>query len=319
MRVLVTGCAGFIGSHCCEALLRRGDEVVGIDCFDPFYGRALKARNLEAIRSVAGERFTFIEGDLLDGVSLDRAFALAPVDRVLHLAAKVGVRPSIAQPAAYMRHNIEATTHVLAAMSAHDCERLVFASSSSVYGDDSVAPYREDARADAPMSPYAVSKRACELICRTWHALHGTHIYGLRLFTVYGPRQRPEMAFHRFATHMARGEAVPMFGDGASSRDYTFVGDVVAGVLAALDRVEGFRVINIGGDREIALRDVIGLLGVALGVEPTIAVQPSAAGDVRRTSADLTLAGALLGYAPAVDLETGLAEFAAWFWRYGVR
>ncbi len=319
MRVLVTGGAGFIGSHCCEALLRRGDEVVSIDCFDPYYGRALKQRNLEAVQAVAPERFTFIDGNLLDPEHLAAAFEHGPFDRVLHLAAKVGVRPSIDSPVDYIRSNIEATTELLKVMTAHDCHHLVFASSSSVYGDDTPAPYAEDARADSPVSPYAASKRACELFCHTWHSLYGTHVCALRLFTVYGPRQRPEMAFHRFATLMARGEPIPMFGDGSSSRAYTYVADVVASMLAALGQVAGWSVINVGGAHEVALREVIELLGAALGIQPAIDMQPSVPGDVRRTCADLTVARARLGVTPSTDLTTGLALFSEWFWQFGVR
>ncbi|MCO4760951.1 MAG: NAD-dependent epimerase/dehydratase family protein [Myxococcales bacterium] len=318
MRVLVTGGAGFIGSHCCEALTESGHEVVAFDCFTPFYDPALKHRNISEAIARSGGHLSLIKGDVLTPNDLARAFAAGPFDCVIHLAASVGVRPSTEQPAAYMRNNVEGTASLLAAMTAHACNRLVFASSSSVYGDTATAPFAEHEAADLPVSPYAASKRAAELLCHSWHALHGTDVFALRFFTVYGPRQRPEMAFHKFATAMARDEPITMYGDGSSSRDYTYVGDIASAVVTAAERARGFELINVGGDREISLSAVIELLGQALGTTPLIDRRARSAGDVRQTSADISRAQALLDYAPQKSLTAGLAEFAAWFAEHGV-
>lgn len=320
MRILVTGAAGFIGSHTCEALLRRGDDVVGLDNFDPFYAREIKERNLSDVRAASGaERFSFLEADLCAAADLDKAFAQGPFDVVVHLAARAGVRPSIDDPAGYVRSNVEATALLLQACRARGISRVVFASSSSVYGADSTPPFAEGARADRPVSPYAATKRAGELLCHTYSHLYGMDITCLRFFTVYGPRQRPEMAIHKFATRMVRGQSIPIFGDGGSSRDYTFVEDILQGVLAAIDRPAGFAVYNLGGDHETRLSELIDLLGEALGVAPTLERLPEAPGDVPMTSADLTLARQDLGYAPQVPMREGIHRFADWFQKFGVK
>jgi UDP-glucuronate 4-epimerase len=313
MRVLVTGAAGFIGSHTCQALLARGDSVVGIDNFDPFYDPAIKRRNLSEVQASGGDRFAFLQGDLLDQADVDRAFDLGPFDVVVHLAAKAGVRPSIQDPIAYVRANLETTTRLLETCLRRGPKRVVFASSSSVYGADSDAPFGEQAHADRPVSPYAATKRAGELLAHTYAHLHGFDVTCLRFFTVYGPRQRPEMAIHKFASALCKGEPIPVFGDGGSSRDYTYVDDILVGVLGAIDRPQGFAVFNLGGDRETKLLDLIRMLGQALSVQPNLVHLPEAAGDVPRTSADLTRATAGLGYRPKVSIEDGLARFAAWY------
>ncbi len=318
MRILVTGAAGFIGSHTAEALLRRGDTVVGVDNFDPFYDRALKQRNLDDVGTAGGGRFAFVEGDLCDAAVLDQLWQRGPFDVVVHLAAKAGVRPSIDDPAAYVRANLEATALLLERCRRDGPRRVVFASSSSVYGADSAAPFGEDARCDRPVSPYAATKRAGELLAHTYAHLHGFDLTCLRFFTVYGPRQRPEMAFHKFATLLWRGLAVPQFGDGSSSRDYTYIDDIVAGVLGAVDRPQGFAVFNLGGDREIRLDEVVALLAAALQRPLRIERKPDAPGDVPRTCADLTLARESLGYSPHTTIEEGIGRFAAWFADKGV-
>lgn len=318
MRILVTGAAGFIGSHVCEALLRRGDTVVGLDNFDPFYDRRLKERNVAEVRQL-GADFQLIEGDVAEDLDLERTFAQGPFDVVLHLAAKAGVRPSIQEPSAYVRANLDGTVRLLEACRRHGVRRFVFASSSSVYGADSAAPFREDAHADRPVSPYAATKRAGELLCHTWHHLHGLETTCLRFFTVYGPRQRPEMAIHKFATLLWRGQPIPLFGDGGSSRDYTYVDDIVQGVVAAIDRPQGYAIFNLGGDRETRLDDLVRMLAAALGKDLRIDWQPEAPGDVPRTSADLGHVRQGLGYAPATPIDQGLIKFAEWFRAHGVR
>lgn len=310
MRVLLTGAAGFIGSSVAEALLARGDEVVGLDNFDPFYERTLKQSNLQAL--LANPRFTFREGDILDSTLLGGL--LDGVDRLVHLAALAGVRPSIAEPARYMRVNVEGTTLLLEACHAAGVERGVVASSSSVYGIRSEVPFAEDDPCDRPASPYAASKRATELVCATAAHLQGMGLSCLRYFTVYGPRQRPEMAIHKFVRKVLAGEAVPMFGDGSSGRDYTFISDIVAGTLAALDRQDGqFHVYNLGGAHPVLLSELIDAIGEATGCALRIDRQPWQAGDVPITSADVRRAEAELGYAPQVSLSEGLGDFVAWY------
>lgn len=319
MRILLTGAAGFIGSHTAEALLRRGDHVIGVDNFDPFYDRALKERNLLAVQAAGPDRWHFIEGDLCEQQVLDRLWEFGPYDAVVHLAAKAGVRPSIDDPASYVRSNLEATVRLWEQCRIHGPKRVVFASSSSVYGADSKAPFSEEARCDRPVSPYAATKRAGELLAHTYVHLHGFDLTCLRFFTVYGPRQRPEMAIHKFATLLWRGEAVPQFGDGGSSRDYTYIDDIVQGVVAAVDRPKGYAIYNLGGDRETRLADLTQMLARALRVELTIVRKPEAPGDVPRTCADLTLARAELGYEPTTPIEEGLRKFAGWFVEHGVQ
>ena len=317
MKILVTGAAGFIGSHVAEALLRRGDAVVAVDNFDPFYSVAIKERNVREITAVGGD-FELIEGNLLDGATRAACFALGPFDVIVHLAAKAGVRPSIDDPAGYVRANLEATALLLEEARRHGCQRVVFASSSSVYGADTEAPFAETARCDQPVSPYAASKRAGELLCRTWQHLHGGHVTCLRFFTVYGPRQRPEMAIHKFATLLWQGKPIPLFGDGSSSRDYTYIDDITHGVLAAIDRPQGFALINLGGDKETRLLDLVQELASVMNKPLAIHCGPDAPGDVPRTSADLTQARARLDYAPQVPMKTGLQRFSHWFARHGV-
>lgn len=310
MRVLITGAAGFIGSAVARALQSRGDTVVGLDNFDPFYERAHKERNVAEL--VQGERFELHEADLLDADAVDRA--LAGVEAVVHLAALAGVRPSIAAPARYMRVNVEGTALLLQRCHALGVRRLVVASSSSVYGARSQTPFREDDPCDRPASPYAASKKATELVCSTFHELYGLGITCLRYFTVYGPGQRPEMAIHKFVRLAERGERLPMFGDGSTGRDYTYIDDIVRGTLAAIDRQSGQHVIyNLGGDRAVLLRDLIAAVGVACGCEPAVEPLPLQPGDVPVTSADITRAQAELGYAPRVSLEDGLARFVEWY------
>jgi UDP-glucuronate 4-epimerase len=310
MRVLITGVAGFIGSSVASALLERGDEVVGLDNFDPFYDRSIKQRNLDEL----GGKVRFIEGDLLDETLLDQA--LTGVDRVVHLAALAGVRPSINEPLRYMRVNVEGTTKLLETARKLDVTRMVIASSSSVYGVRSQTPFREDDPCDRPASPYAASKRATEHVCATYHHLYGMGLSCMRYFTVYGPRQRPEMAIHKFTRMALADEPIPMFGDGSSGRDYTYIDDIVDGTIAALDRQDGgFHVYNLGGSESVLLRDLIDAISRALKRSIRIDQLPFQAGDVPITSADLTLSRKELDYRPKVTLEEGLARFMDWYER----
>jgi len=312
-RVLVTGAAGFIGSHLVEALLARGDAVTGVDSFDPFYPRAVKEANLATARRHPG--FALHELDVLDHAALAPLLDAGTV--VVHLAAKAGVRPSLADPAGYARANVEGTAAVLLAMRRAGATRLVFGSSSSVYGDDTPAPFTEDAPAMRPLSPYGATKRAGELLVGTLVPVDGLRAMSLRFFTVYGPRQRPDLAIHAFARRMARGEPVTLFGDGTSARDYTYCDDVVRGILAAADwtggDAPGHEIVNLGGRRAVPLGEMAAAVALATGCTPRLEWGPPQPGDVRLTAADTGRAERLLGWRPEVAFEEGLRRFAAWF------
>jgi UDP-glucuronate 4-epimerase len=312
--VLVTGAAGFIGSHLVERLLTRGDVVIGADNFDPFYSPADKRHNLRAALEHPG--FTLVQVDCARPRSLHRALAAHRVDAVVHLAARAGVRPSILDPLGYTRANIVATQVLLEWARRREVRRFVFGSSSSVYGNPERVPFREDDAADRPISPYAATKRAGELLCHTYHHLHGVHGLALRFFTVYGPRQRPDLAIRKFATAMLRGEPIRLFGDGSSARDYTWVDDIVDGVVAALDRTRSmpgeFEIINLGSNHAVRLDHLIQLIAGAAGVEPRIRQAPAQPGDVQRTFADLDKAARLLGYSPRMTVERGIPRFIDW-------
>jgi UDP-glucuronate 4-epimerase len=313
-RILITGGAGFIGSHVAQRLLSRGDDVAILDNFDGFYPAAQKRRNVELVREAAaagGRRCELLEGDIRDAPTC--AKAVAGVDAVVHAAALAGVRPSIADPARYLDVNVTGTQVLLDAVGARPGLRFVFASSSSVYGGNTKVPFAEHDPVDRPISPYAASKKAGELICYTFHHLRGHPVTCLRFFTVYGPGQRPEMAIHLFSRRICAGEEIPVFGDGSSRRDYTYVDDVVDGVLAAVDRSDGFRVYNLGGSRTTTLTDLITMLQVALGKQARIRSLPAQPGDVEQTWADVSLAARELGYAPRVSIEDGLRRFAQWY------
>lgn len=312
-RVLVTGAAGFIGSQLVERLLARGDEVVGLDNFDPFYPRAMKERNLVAAR--AAPTYTFHELDLLDRTAI--AALLSRETAVVHLAAKAGVRPSLEDPAGYVRANVAGTQALLDAAGDAGATRIIFGSSSSVYGDDTPAPFREDAPAVHPISPYAATKRAGELLLESLAPHRGLRVAALRFFTVYGPRQRPDLAIHKFTARLARDEAITMFGEGSEARDYTYIDDIVTGVVAALDWTAtapvGVEVFNLGGNEAVELRRMIATIAEALGVTPRIERAPRQPGDVRLTSADLTKSGRILGYRPATPFPEGIRRFVTWY------
>ena len=315
MRVLVTGAAGFIGSHLCERFVARGDEVVGLDNFDPFYPRAVKEQNVAALLS--GPRFSLVEGDLRQPADLERAFERARPDAVVHLAALAGVQPSLADPARYADVNVLGTVRVTEAARKHGVKRFVFASSSSVYGRDSKPPFKESDTCLQPVSPYASTKRAGELGLFTAHHLYGLDVTCLRFFTVYGPRQRPDLAIHKFARLILAEKPITLFGDGSTSRDYTWIDDIIDGVVASIDEQgqdapPAFRIYNLGGSRTTTLKRLVELISSALGKEPIIDWKAEQPGDMKHTHADVSLAGKALGYAPRVPIEEGIARFAAW-------
>jgi len=309
--VLVTGNAGFIGSHLVERLLDQGNEVVGFDNLDPFYDPAIKRRNLAT--ALAHPRFEFVEGDLRRRDQVDALFSGRRIDRVFHGAARAGVRPSLKDPLLYEEVNVRGTLHLLEAAIRHGVSNFVFASSSSVYGEQKKVPFAETDPVDGPISPYAATKKAGELMCYTYHHLYRLPVTCLRFFTVYGPRQRPEMAIHAFTRAIARGEPLSLYGDGSARRDFTYIDDIIAGVLAALDRPHPYEIINLGESQTIELRDLIRRLERVIGRPAVINALPAQPGDVPITYADVNKARAMLGYVPSTSIDAGLERFVAWY------
>ena len=312
MRTLVTGGAGFIGSTLVDRLLADGGEVVALDNFDPFYAESAKRANLaEALRH---PRFRLVEADIRDREAVHRVVSETVPDAIVHLAAKAGVRPSIEAPALYAEVNVLGTTHLLdAASRLRPMPRFVYASSSSVYGDRPDAPFRETDPVDHPISPYAATKKACELLAQTFHHVHGLPVTGLRFFTAFGPRNRPDLAIAKFARLIDRGEPVPMFGDGTTRRDYTYVEDIVDGIVRALDRCRSCHLYNLGHSSPIELRTMIATLADALGKPAVLEHLPEQPGDVRQTYADISRAETELGYRPTTPFAEGIARFVAWY------
>lgn len=308
--VLITGGAGFIGSHLADRLLADGLRVRVLDNLDPYYDVAQKRRNLQELAAAGGARFEFVEGDLRDAAACRRA--VAGCDGIVHLAALAGVRPSIQDPVRYMDVNVTGTQVLLQQVERPDVV-FVFGSSSSVYGGNTKVPFAESDPVDHPVSPYAASKKAGEVVCHAFHHLRGNPVVCLRFFTVYGPRQRPEMAIHQFARHLTDGTAIPFFGDGSSRRDYTYVGDIVAGVRAALRPVRPYAVYNLGGAATTSLAELVQQLERTLGRKAILNRQPDQPGDVPITYADVSLAGRQLGYRSEVPLAAGIERFCAWY------
>ena len=309
--VLVTGAAGFIGSHTAEALLRAGRRVVGVDNFCDFYPRPWKEHNLRAVQSTG--RIDLEELDITDGPRISRLIDRVRPVAIIHLAAMAGVRPSIERPAYYAKVNVEGTANLLQAAADAKVAKFIFASSSSVYGNQAKVPFSEDDPVDEPISPYAATKRAGELLCHSFWHLYKLPVFCLRFFTVYGPRQRPDLAIHKFIRLMATGKPIPLFGDGSTSRDYTFIDDIVSGVLTALDRCDRFRVYNLGGSDPVTLKQLVEELERASGTHAAIDRRPPQPGDVERTYADLTRSTAELGYRPTTPIREGISKFVHWF------
>jgi UDP-glucuronate 4-epimerase len=315
--VVVTGGAGFIGSHLCERLLARGHRVFAVDVLDAFYDPAVKRSNVAGM--LPDPRFALLELDIRDGAAIEAALRArgARVDAVVHLAARAGVRPSIEEPLLYAQVNVEGTTAMLDLARRMEVPRFVFASSSSVYGNHAAVPFSEDDPVAHPISPYAATKRAGELVCHTYHHLYGLSVACLRLFTVYGPRQRPDLAIHKFARLMAAGEPIPLFGDGSTRRDYTYVDDVLDGIEGALaftgDHPGSFELFNLGESDTVPLHRLVSLLAGELGVEPRINRLPPQPGDVEQTFADISRARRMLGYAPRTRIDEGIPRFVEWF------
>jgi UDP-glucuronate 4-epimerase len=310
MNILVTGGAGFIGSHVADRLLGEHHRVFCLDNFDTYYDPQIKHSNLA--NAMLSPAFHLIEGDIRDSRCLDECFTRYPIDVVIHLAARAGVRPSLISPDLHYDVNIMGTLRLLEAMRRHGVSRMIFSSSSSVYGNNTKVPFSESDCVDMPISPYAASKKAGELLCYTYHHIYGFEIFCLRLFTVYGPRQRPDMAIHQFIGKISRGEPIVLYGDGSSKRDYTYVDDIVQGVINAMSCVRGYEIINLGGSQTIELRALISAIERIVGREAQLRWMPMQAGDVNCTFADITKAHRLLDYVPAYPLLRGLREFVEW-------
>ncbi len=306
--ILVTGAAGFIGSHLCERLLADGRRVVGLDSFDSFYDPKIKRANIAGC--LTNSNFRLVEGDIRDADVV--AGALKGCDLVVHLAARAGVRPSIEDPLLYQDVNVRGTNIILETMRKLGMKKLVFASSSSVYGNNKKVPFSETDVVDNPISPYAATKKAGELICHAYHHLFGMDITCLRFFTVYGARQRPDLAIHKFAKLILAGKSIPVFGDGSMMRDHTYIDDIIAGVVAAIDHCGGYKIYNLGESRPVSLSDLIAAIERAVGRKAIIERLPLQPGDVYQTYADVSRAKAELGYEPSTEIEAGLAMFAKW-------
>ncbi len=314
MDICVTGGAGFIGGHLCRRLLNDGHNVVTIDNFDPFYPRAIKE---EGIEDLPRERFALIETNVCNTGTILQSLHTRDVDAIIHLAAKAGVRPSIEAPGAYEQANVAGTQSMLEVAERLDIDTFLFGSSSSVYGNNEKVPFAEDDPVRHPISPYAATKRSGELLAHTFHHLYDVTVHCLRFFTVYGPRQRPDLAIHKFARQLLTGQPITMYGDGTSSRDYTYVEDIVNGILRSLRRAKGldepeYEIINLGGSETTQLKDLISGIANAMGITPEIKQLPTQPGDVKRTYADISKAQELLGYSPDTPIEEGLQKFAEW-------
>ncbi|MCB1185822.1 GDP-mannose 4,6-dehydratase [bacterium] len=311
MRVLVTGGAGFIGSHLCEALLRRGELVTILDNFDDFYDPAIKWRNIEWCEDQHG--CGVVEGDICNPAAMLDLFSRGQFDAVVHLAALAGVRLSLDEPQRFNDVNVGGTINLLEAARRHGCPRFILASTSSAYGLSAAIPYREDDPLLSPVSVYGATKIACEKYGHIYHQVHGLPLVSLRFFTAHGERQRPDMAIHRFTRMILNGEELTMYGDGSTSRDYTYIADVVNGILAALDSGIGYGVFNIGDSERHSLGTVISLIEQACGVEARIRQLPEQPGDPPHTCADISLAREQLGYTPTVSLAEGISRFVEWY------
>ena len=317
MNFLVTGGAGFIGSHVCERLLRDGHAVWAFDDLNNFYDPQFKQRNLREIQALA-KPFEFVHGDITERAALDEIFSSVKFDQVIHLAARAGVRPSLADPALYQRVNVEGTVNVLEAARTHRVKKITLASSSSVYGVNSKTPFSESDPIFSAVSPYAASKLACEALGHVWHHIYGLDVAMLRFFTVYGPRQRPDLVIYKFAKLISAGKPIPVFGDGTAARDYTFITDTLDGIMACTQKEFGYEIFNLGESQTVKLNDLIALLEKLLGKKAVIDRQPVQPGDVPITFADISKAHAKLGYHPQVKIEQGLPKFVDWFLKNNV-
>ena len=310
-KILVTGGAGFIGSHLTERLLGEGRAVINVDNFNDIYDPNVKRRNIEPLLQKADYRL--LEGEILDYGFLKDVFSRERINIVVHLAARAGVRPSIMQPQLYQDVNVVGTTNLLELSRQFGVEKFIFGSSSSVYGENKKVPFSEDDPVDHPISPYAASKKAGELICYTYHHLYALPTTCLRFFTVYGPRQRPDMAIHKFTRSIHNGGEIAMFGDGTFKRDYTIDSDIIEGICRAIEHCRDYHIYNLGESKTIALKELINLIAKCVGREPVIRELPLQAGDVPVTFADISRARNEIGFQPKVEMEQGIEAFVKWY------
>ena len=309
--ILITGAAGFIGSNLADELLKQDFRIMGIDNFDPFYSREIKEANISG--ALRNSSFMFREGDIRDTEFLDKCFTEFEPDLVIHLAAKAGVRPSISDPAAYFDVNVKGTLNLLEAMKRKNTGRMLFASSSSVYGNNKKIPFSESDNVDYPISPYAASKKAGELLCHTYHHLYGMDIFCLRFFTVYGPRQRCDLAINKFTRALLNSETITLYGDGTTSRDYTYISDIVQGVKKAIEKVNGFDIFNLGESNTTSLTRLVSLLEENTGKKAALKYILLQDGDVIQTFADISKAKSILGYNPVIGIEVGIEKYVEWY------
>ncbi len=309
-KILITGGAGFIGSNLADRLLKMGNSIVVIDNFNDFYDPAIKRHNVS--HNLTNPDYRLVEGDITDKALIDNIFKEEKFEMIVHLAARAGVRPSIKKPREYFETNVIGTINLLEAMRQYGPNKLVFASSSSVYGNNPKVPFSETDLVDNPVSPYAASKKSCELIASTYHGLYGFHIFAFRFFSVYGPRQRPEMAIASFAGKIIRGEEISLFGDGSSSRDYTYIDDIIDGLISSLDKTCGFEIFNLGESTPITLLALVELLEKKLGKKAKIKYMPAQPGDVERTFADVSKSKKILGYNPSTSIDEGIEKYCNW-------
>ena len=318
--ILLTGGAGFIGSTTAEVLMNKGYDLVVIDNFNDYYDPALKRKNVDICKEVAIKtncQYELVEGDIRDRELMKKLFDEHQIDAVIHWAGMAGVRPSIDDPRLYIDVNIGGLMNVLEEMRSHEVKNLVFISSSSVYGNNKKVPFSEKDPVDNPISPYAASKKSSELLCYTYHSLFGMNVHCLRYFTVYGPRQRPDLAINKFTRLMLNNEPIPMFGDGTTSRDYTYVSDIVQGTVLSLEYLLShdnvYDIFNLGGSHPISLKGLIDVIANTLGVTPVINQLPMQPGDVNVTYSDYSHAKEVLGYEPVVRIEEGIRNFVDWY------
>lgn len=310
MKALITGAAGFIGSHLCERLLTDGRELVGLDNFDDFYDPTVKRANVSGC--VENSNFKLVEGDIRDCDCVGAILEQGDIGIIVHLAAKAGVRPSIENPVEYQDVNVNGTAVLLEAARQYEVKKFVFGSSSSIYGNNEKVPFTETDNVDYPISPYAATKKAGELLCHTYSHLFGIDITCLRLFTVYGPRQRPDLAIHKFCRLIEAGRPIPVFGDGSMERDFTYIDDIIDGLVSAMERCKGYKIFNLGNSSPVRLDVLIEQIEAALGRKAEVNRLPEQPGDVKRTYADVSMAHVQLGYKPKTDLKKGLELFVQW-------
>jgi UDP-glucuronate 4-epimerase len=314
MNILVTGAAGFIGSHVSEYLINQGHQILGLDNFDNYYPKKIKLQNLFSLEK--NNKFLFYDSDIRDSELLKKIFSSNHVDSVIHLAAKAGVRPSLESVSEYYDVNVNGTIAILEAMREHGVKKMLFASSSSVYGNNKKVPFSETDNVDYPISPYASTKKSAELICHVYSHLYNFDITCLRFFTVFGPRQRPDLAIHKFTRLIDLGKPVPFYGDGSSSRDYTYIDDIVSGVNCALQHLSGYHIYNLGESRVIDLNNLVATIEEIIGKKAILDKLPQQLGDVNITYADISKAKDEIGYNPIFNFREGVAEFIKWYYQY---